>query len=356
MKRMQAGHQNRVTYGHIAAEVGLSSAAVSMALRGNGRVSAETQKRVAEAATRLGYVYDRGAAKLRTGQSDAIGVVVGDISNAFFGELVAGVDEAIGDAGKISFLLNAREDAERQERLLKRLREQGVDGIILCPSPGTEEALLDQVADWGVPMVQMLRNVSKRRGDFVSADYQMGVEALCEHLIRLGHRRIAFVGGSLDHSATWQRLDGFRAALRRHGLDTDLIRRCPLTRRDGRHTLKALLAETSPPTAAVCYNDIVAFGVIAELQERGIKPGRDFAVTGFDNVEEAAESWPPLTTVATHARNIGLEAGKLLMRRLADPNMAQERVILPTRLVIRQSCGTTATKENDRERSEGAVL
>ncbi|MEO1199137.1 MAG: LacI family DNA-binding transcriptional regulator [Pseudomonadota bacterium] len=352
MPNKQRGHGGRVTLGDIAADVDLSAAAVSMALRGNSRVSAETQKRVTEAAERLGYVYDRGAAKLRTGQSDTIGIIVGDISNAFFGELVAGVDAAIAPAGKISFLLNAREDVDRQSQLLNRLREHGVDGIILCPAPETDEATIEEIRHWGIPIVQMLRTVADTSGDWVSADYKTGVEALCEHLVRRGHRRIALIGGELEHSATWQRHTGYRAALKRNGIEADLIYRCPLTRRAGRHAIGELLTSETPPTAAVCYNDVVAFGVIAGLRENGIEPGKDFAVTGFDNVEEAAESWPPLTTVATHAREIGDAAGQLLLRRINEPDASREQIIVPTRLIVRQSCGAAAetpqTKHNQK--------
>ena len=329
----------KTTLSDIAKATGLSSATVSMALRGSDRIPPQTRKRVERAAVRLGYVYDRGAATLRTGESNTIGVIIGDISNAFFGDLVYGVDRVLCDAGKISFLLNTREDVGRQDVLLTRLREQGVDGIILCPTPGTDAALIARFAGWRLPLVQMLRAVPGSVGDMVSVDYQSGVEAICEHLVRLGHRRIAFVGGNLDHSATAQRLRGFETALTRHGLDARLVVRCPPDRRSGRHAVGKLLGQEAPPSAALCFNDIVAFGVIAGLRARGIEPGADFAVTGFDDVDEATESWPPLTTVTTHPRLIGEEAGRLLLRRIADPDGPAERVILPTRLVIRQSCG-----------------
>ena len=330
---------SRVTLSQIAKEVGLSSAAVSMALRGHSRVSAETQQRVSEAAARLGYVYDRGAAKLRTGQSDTIGIVISDITNAFFGELVYGVDQVIGETGKISFLFNTRDDAKHQEKLLMRLREQGVDGMILCPAPGTDETLLETITDWGIPFVQMLRSVSDRKGDYVSADYETGMNALTEHLLRLGHERIAFIGGNLDHSATQQRMKGFHSALQRHGLEASSITRCETTRKAGRETIKALMETENPPTAAICFNDIIAFGVLSGLRELGIEPGRDFAVTGFDNVDEAGECWPPLTTAATNPSEIGKEAGRLLLRRIANPDAPTERVIIPTKIIIRQTCG-----------------
>ncbi len=328
-----------ITLSRIAKEVGLSSAAVSMALRGHKRVSAETRQRVAEAAARLGYVYNRGAARLRTGQSHTVGIVIGDISNAFFGELVAGVDEIIDAAGKTSFLFNTRENQQRQQHLLTRLREQGVDGMIICPAPGTDESLFDEISRWGIPCVQMLRHVSGHHGDYVGADYRTGMDALCEHLIQLGHRRIAFIGGNLEHSATSQRIEGFHAALARHNLKPFSINRCELTRRAGKDVIKTLMKKSPPPSAAVCYSDIIAFGVIAGLRELGLNVGQDFSVTGFDNVDEAQESWPPLTTAASHARDIGMAAGRLLLRRIAEPDAPPERNVLPTDIIIRKTCG-----------------
>ncbi len=332
-------HSTRVTLSQIAKRVGLSSAAVSMALRGHQRISAATRQRVLEEATRLGYVYDRGAAKLRTGQSDTVGIIISDIANGFFGELVAGVDEVIAETGMISFLFNTRDDVRRQESLLIRLREQGVDGMILCPAPGTDPALLERISAWGIPTVQMLRCISADQADYVSADYRTGVEALCEHLLAIGHRRIAFLGGCHDHSATSQRLAGFHGALQRHGLAPAGIIRCPATRQAGRESIKTLLATPQPATAAICYNDLIAFGVLAGLRDAGLVPGQDFAVTGFDDVEEAAASWPPLTTAATHPRDIGQAAGRLLLRRIATPGAAPERLIIPTEIIVRSSCG-----------------
>lgn len=333
------GQASRVTLGDVAKAVGLSSAAVSMALRGSPGVSEETRERVAKAAERLGYVYDRGAALLRTGKSNTVGIVVGTLSNGFFGELVSGVDEVIGEANKISFLINTRESLERQKTLLTRMREQSVDGLILCAAPGTPPAILKTMRDWNIPVVQMLRSVSPSKGDFVSADYQSGIEAACAHLIRLGHRRFAFIGGNLDHSATRQRLLGFKAAMERAGLSAETIIRTPTDSRGGRAGMEEFLQCTPRPTAAICFNDRVALGAMAGIRAAGLTPGKDIAVTGFDNLEADAQAYPALTTVESFGREIGREAGKLLLRRIATPTMPDERIIIPTRLVIRQSCG-----------------
>ena len=337
---------SRVTLSDVAKDTKLSIAAVSMALRGGSGVSSATRGKVKQSADRLGYIYDRSAALLRTGRSNTVGIVVGTISSSFFGNLVTGVDEVIGEAQKISFLLNTREDPDRQNDLLTRMREQSVDGMILCPAPGTSRHLLETMDAWNIPVVQMMRSVSEIKGDFVSADYQSGIEALCAHLIRLGHTKIAFVGGAMEHSATRQRIKGFQIALERANLQADRIFRATNDSRGGRSAATELLALDNPPTAMVCFNDYVAMGAMAGVRAAGLVPGRDIAVAGFDNIDAGAEAYPALTTVETHGQEIGREAGELLLRRIADPKMPTESIIIPTRLVIRQSCGADLAGES----------
>ncbi len=335
---------NRITLTEVASHAGVSRSTVSLVLRDSPLVAADTRDRVQAAIKELGYVYNRGAATLRAARTNTVGLLVCEISNAFYGELTAGVDEVLGEEGVVAFLANTAESPERQDRFLQRMREHNVDGVILCPTAGTQPDLLDRLHQWQLPFVQALRFVSARNGDYAGVDYEFGMEMMTEHLIRLGHRRIAFVGGNLTHSATAARRTGFGTAMRRHGLSPDLIVRCAPTRRAGVDAIGPLLDLPDPPTAALCYNDMVAFGVMLGLEARGLKAGHDIAVTGFDDVAEAAFSRPALTTISTSARQIGQEAARLLLRRIADPQGAPERVILPARLVVRESCGAMSQR------------
>jgi len=332
-------HGGRITLTEVARHAGVSRSTVSLVLRGSPLVAQETRDRVQASIAELGYIYNRGAATLRAARTDVVGLLVCKIDNSFYGELTAGVDEVLDEQGVVAFLGNTSESLERQDRFLQRMREHNVDGVILCPAAGTDPDLLERLRRWRMPCVQALRFLAANDGDYAGVDYQFGMEMVTEHLIRLGHTRIAFVGGNLAHSATAARRAGFAAAMRRHGLAPDLVVRCPLTRRAGAEAIGALLDRADPPTAALCFNDVVAFGVMLGLETRGLKAGRDVAVTGFDDVPEAALSRPALTTVATSPRQIGQEAARLLLRRLADPQGAMERIILPSRLVVRESCG-----------------
>nr|WP_282571810.1 LacI family DNA-binding transcriptional regulator [Roseomonas acroporae] len=344
---------SRVTLNHVAEAAGVSRATASLVLRGSSLVAETTRARVQEAVSALGYVYNRGAAMLRARRSHTIGLLVTDLTNPFFAELAMGVQETLDAAGSVAFLASTGEDAARQERFLRRMREQNVDGVVLCPATGTPPALVARLREeWRLPCVQALRHVGVADGahanapagalpggDYAGADYERGIDQATEHLIRLGHRRIAMIGGALRHSATRERHAGFLAALRRHGLPGDLVLRVPLTRRDGAEAVAALLDRADAPTAAVCFNDIVAFGAMLGLESRGLRAGEGFAVIGVDDVPEAPLSRPPLTTVATHPREVGEVAARLLLRRIDDPARPRESVVLPTHLVIRGSCG-----------------
>lgn len=334
--------RTRITLTEVADHAGVSRSTVSLVLRASPLVADDTRARVQASIEALGYVYNRGAANLRASRTHTTGLLICELTNPFFADLMAGVDEVLGEEGVVTFVGNTRESPERQERFLQRMREHDVDGVILCPVAGTPPDLPDRLKQWGLPCVQTLRFLSERQGDYAGVDYRFGMEMVTEHVIGLGHTRIALVGGNLAHSATRARHTGFNSAMKRHGLSPDRVLRCPLTRKAGIEAVTTLLDGPEPPTAMLCFNDVVAFGVMLGLEARGLRAGRDIAVTGFDDVPEAALSRPALTTVSTSPHQIGQEAARLLLRRIADPKGAPERVILPSRLVVRESCGAMA--------------
>jgi LacI family transcriptional regulator len=347
LERQEGRGRERVTLADVAERAGVSRATVSLVLRSSPLVAEGTRRHVQAVMAELGYVYNRGAASLRATRSRTVGLLLPELSNPFFAELAAGVDHVFDDAGLALFIANSNESLAKQERFLLRMREHGADGIIICPATGSLEELIGRLRGWGIPFVQALRHISATEGDYAGADYEIGMDRATEHLVRLGHRRIALVGGEGAHSAFAARRKGFTATMRRHGLETDLMIKTPLTRRAGIDIVQRLLAHDDPPTAAICFNDVVALGILRGLEEQGVIPGQDFAVIGFDDVAEAGLSRPALTTVATFPFQVGEDAARLLLRRIADPQGSPERVILPTRLVVRESCGAV--------RQEGAA-
>ncbi len=336
----------RVRLTDVAAHAGVSRATVSLVLRKSPLVKAETRARVEEAMAGLGYVYNRSAANLRSGASRTVGLVLCEIITPNFAQFTAGIDEVLGTEGYMAFIGNAAEDAARQREVLVRMQEHGVDGLVVVASENTRADALEEGACARMPCVLAQRRVEGFPADYVGPDYAAGMELITEHLIGLGHRNIAFVGGVRRIAPLAERMAGFHRALRRHRLKSGAVVPCAVIDRSSGYTAaRELLAKGDIPSAIVCYNDVVAFGVMLALDERGLVPGRDVAVVGCDDVDEAGLHRPALTTFTTDPRVVGREAARLLLRRIAHPERPREEIIVPPRLVIRQSCGAgTAAK------------
>ncbi|MFG1239032.1 LacI family DNA-binding transcriptional regulator [Xanthobacter autotrophicus DSM 597] len=330
----------RVRLKDVAAHAGVSRATVSLVLRKSPLVKAETRAKVEEAMAGLGYVYNRSAANLRSGASRTVGLVLCEITTPNFAQLTAGIDEVLGTEGYMAFIGNAAEDAARQREVLVRMQEHGVDGLVVVASENTRADALEEGACARMPCVLAQRRVEGFPADYVGPDYGAGMELITEHLIALGHRNIAFVGGVRRIAPLAERMAGFHRALRRHKLKSGAVVPCAVIDRSSGYTAaRELLAKGDIPSAIVCYNDVVAFGVMLALDERGLVPGRDVAVVGCDDVDEAGLHRPALTTFTTDPRVVGREAARLLLRRIAHPERPREEIIIPPRLVIRQSCG-----------------
>lgn len=330
----------RVRLKDVAAHAGVSRATVSLVLRKSPLVKAETRARVEEAMAGLGYVYNRSAANLRSGASRTVGLVLCEITTPNFAQLTAGIDEVLGTEGYMAFIGNAAEDAARQREVLVRMQEHGVDGLVVVASENTRADALEEGACARMPCVLAQRRVEGFPADYVGPDYGAGMELITEHLIALGHRNIAFIGGVRRIAPLAERMAGFHRALRRHKLKSGAVVPCAVIDRSSGYTAaRELLAKGDIPSAIVCYNDVVAFGVMLALDERGLVPGRDVAVVGCDDVDEAGLHRPALTTFTTDPRVVGREAARLLLRRIAHPERPREEIIIPPRLVIRQSCG-----------------
>jgi LacI family transcriptional regulator len=291
----------------------------------------------------LGYVYNRGAANLRQAGSNSkiIGVVVNDLTNSFFAELAVGVDMVVQSAGFVQFLSNTSESIDRQREVIASMREHGISGLILSPARGTEAADLKPLVAAGIPVVIAVRNVPGARVSSIASDNHQGAFSAVQHLVSLGHRRIAFLGGFPDTAVFHERLGGYQAALSASGLEFDenLIVSSIPSRAGGVDAIGRALSIESGPTSAICFNDAVAFGVCDGLRARRLEPGPDFAVVGFDDVIEAKTAVPALTTVSVDPQGMGRRAAQLLLKQINAGKAEAEPVISSVRLVVRQSCG-----------------
>jgi LacI family transcriptional regulator len=334
--------KSRVTLLDIAADAGVSRATVSLVIRDVPSVAESTRKRVQRSIKRLGYIYHRGAASLRMRQSHAIGLIVSDITNPFFAEVIVAIEERLATARLVTLLGNTSEDRAKEERLLKTMREFPADGILICPAFGHGTPTDFPNFACQLPTVSFCRRAAGL--DYAGVDNAEGALLAVEHLFQLGNRRIAFVGGEPDFSTGRERIDGYRMALARLGLEFDsrLVFPAPPTRRGGYDSVPKLLRLENRPTAAFCFNDVVALGMIEALQHSGIRVGKEFGVVGFNNVPDAAQSLPGLTTIDTSPRELGETAAELLLKRIQQPDSPTRTVILQPRLMVRESCGAGA--------------
>jgi LacI family transcriptional regulator len=333
-----------ITLNDIAAGCGVSRATVSLVLRGSPLVNKHTRARVEDELRRQGYVYNRAAANLRRRTSSSIALVINELANPFFAEFAAGVDEALGEAGFVTLLGSTGESSSREHAVLSSLIEHGPGGIILSPAEGSEAREVLAAVGARTPMVLFNRELGGTLPEYahwdrLMLDNQRGTRLATEHLIARGHRRIAFFGGHDDSSSCRERHAGYVQAMHAAGLDIAPHWRVEsaLTRVDAARATLALLAGDATLTAAVCYNDAVALGLMLGLNQHGRQPGRDFAVTGFDDIAEASLSMPPLTTLSTAPRARGRQAAELILARLQHPQAKAGTVVAPVDLVVRES-------------------
>jgi LacI family transcriptional regulator len=336
--------QRKVTLADIAAGCDVSRATVSLVLRGSPLVNKRTRAKVEAELKRQGYVYNRAAANLRRRTSSSIALVINDLGNPFFAEFAAGVDEALGGAGFVTLLGNTGESPERQQAVLNSLIEHGPAGIILSPAEGSDDAQVLAAVGRHTPLLVFNRSLGPAADDdapwdTLVLDNEHGTRLATEHLIELGHRRIAFFGGHRDSSSCRQRRQGYADAMRAAGLEVEprwLVESAP-TRLEAARQAGALFHRDPAPTAAVCYNDAVALGLMLGLTSRGRHPGEDFAVVGFDDIAEASVAVPPLTTIAVDPRVRGRQAAEMVLARIQNPEAAAIHTIAPSRLVVRES-------------------
>jgi len=308
---------------------------VSLVLSNNpsARVAPDTRKRVLRAAEELGYRANVVARSLVRRRSYAIGLVVPDLSNQFFAHVVSGAERVAAEEGYAVLLCEQRGAIDRH---LDALRARQVDGLIL--DAGGASSIPEELLD-GINVV--LIDQPSDRWPGVASDAEGAGRLAAEHLVGLGHRRVAFVGPSADVHTFRMRERGFTRALREAGIgvETDLLRRAPATVNGGHAAMRALMSRPDAPTAVFFANDLLALGAYKACAELGVSIPGDVSIVGCDDIEFAQLVTPELTTVAVPARELGARAARLLVRDLAgDPvGPSQQSRPLPVRLIVRES-------------------
>lgn len=323
----------------IADALGVSTATVSLALRDSPLVADQTREKIKEHARAIGYIYNRRAASLRTSRSGIIGVVVHDIMNPFFAEILRSIESELDRSRQTFILSNHYDQVEKQRTFIDTLLQLGGDGIIMSPAIGTPAADIRLAEDNGLPVVLIARTVEDANVPVFRGDDSYGIGLATNHLISLGHTRIAMIGGTDQTSTGRDRYHGYVAAMEKAGLPVKTEWRIPgpRTKQGGFEVAPQFLALIDKPTAAVCWNDLAAIGLMSGIARAGLVPGEDISVTGYDDLEEAAIATPALTTVWNGQREVGLRAARALLDQLNGVGAPPRQELIKPELRIRQS-------------------
>jgi LacI family transcriptional regulator len=325
-----------ITISDVAEHAGVSVGTVSNVVNRPERVAIETRQRVLDAIAALGWVPNSSAATLRAGSATLVGLILPDIRNPFFTEVARGAEDLAAAAGEAVVLCNTDWLLESEQRALEALARQRARGVIINPA-GEDERYLSWLTDRGIALVLLDHRRSAGLVPAVVVDDVLGGRLAGEHLVSLGHRRIALVNASTSIPQCEDRQLGLMAALADRGLDptSDLIT-VEVEAMDAVSGFEAVhrIFDRGSPTAIFCTNDLLAIGVVHGLRERGLHVPADVSVIGYDDVELAAMTDPPLTTVHQPTYELGATAYELLGRG-APP----ERRSFSPHLVERQSTG-----------------
>ena len=324
----------------VAAAAGVSLGTVSNVLNRPDRVSAATRQRVEDAMRLLGFVRNESARQLRAGRSSTLAYVMLDATNPFFTDVAQGIEQEAEQRDLSLFLCNSDNRADRENAYLRRLQQQRVQGVLITPvDPGSP--VLEEVAR-ATPLVIVDRVGQAGRFCSVSVDDLLGGRIAVEHLVELGHERIAFVGGPDTLGQVRDRLAGARSALAEAGRDPDdlvVVDIDALTVAEGRGAGQRIagMRRQARPTAAFCANDLVALGLLQQCVTLGLRVPDDLAIVGYDDIEFAAAAAVPLTSVRQPRRELGRRAAELLLEEVSDPGHEHVQVLFTPQLVARAS-------------------
>jgi LacI family transcriptional regulator len=338
-----------ITIDEVAAVAGVSPMTVSRVVNGRGNVRESTRERVMRAVQDLGYIPNLAASSLATAKNTRIALIYTNPSSAYLSELLVGaLRGALRNATQLVIDTWDEFDAEA-ERAAARALTGTVAGVILPPPLGESRVVLDELLGAGVPVVAIASGRFNDEISRVRIDDFFAAKEIAKHLIAHGHRRIGFIRGSQNQTASVRRFEGFQAALTEAGitLDADLVQPGQFTYRSGLDAAEKLLARSEPPSAIFASNDDMAAATISVAHRRGLDVPRDLSVVGFDDTSAATTVWPELTTIRQPIAAMAESALEILLRGIrgnaADSRKTVDQVLTHV-LVSRDSVATLAAK------------
>jgi DNA-binding LacI/PurR family transcriptional regulator len=357
-RRRSAAKSDRMDIHAVARQAHVSIATVSRTINHIPTVNPKMAKRVWEAIRELNYFPNTQARALVSGRSRMLGLIVSEITNPFFPELIQGFEDVAVENGYEILIGSTNYEPERMQRCIRRMVERNAEGVAVMTF-GIEQPLLDQLADRKVPLVFVDVAPNKPGMSVLKVDYHHGIRQGVQHLAALGHRSIAFVTGPSRLHSAQSRLAAFKKALEECGIPVEekLIIEGDHTMEGGVTAAEQLMTQKELPTAIMCSNDMLAIGVLHKLSRSGLRVPDDVSIIGFDDIHMAAIMIPPLTSIQMSRADLALAAVSALRGHLEGAPKREYQI--DTRLVVRESTGfprgTMSHLRGRKERASAAV-
>jgi LacI family transcriptional regulator len=318
------------------AEVSVNTA--SRAINNKPDINLETKKRVLQIAKELGYIRNAAAVALRTKKTGTIGVVIADNRNPFYAEVLNGMEEAAREKNYHIILANTQRDYKKEEDAINLLLAKRVDGLLITPVQDRDDDIKNLI-NANIPFVVVGRDFENIEVDAVYNDEVKGGFLATEYLIKKGHKRTALINGFLHKSPAKGRLEGYKKALKKYriSLDESLISVGDINIEDGYERTKQMLEKNLDFTAIFAYNDMMAFGAMQAIKEKGLRIPEDIGLVGYDDIHFSSLISPALTTIRLKKQELGAESVKLLLSRINGNRKKTKKVMLGVKLQIRES-------------------
>jgi LacI family transcriptional regulator len=344
--RQQNTDKKRLDIRDVARHAGVSIATVSRTINAVPTVDRELAARVQRSIRELNYFPNTQARSLVSGRSRLLGLLISEITNPFFPELIQGFEDSAIEHNYELLIGSTNYDPRRMESCIRRMVERNVEGVAVMTF-GIEGPLLDELVARDIPMVFVDSPAHGLRADALRVDYDTGILQALEHLSELGHREIAFITGPMVQRSCQLRQEAYVKAMGACGLPVRkrLMLEGDHTLVGGTHAAERLLGLEPRPTAVLCSNDMMAIGVLRRLAAEGVRVPGDVSVVGFDDIQLASYVYPSLTSVRMARSDLARGAFSVLRGYIEQPEItARAEVRIPTRLVVRESSGRVAGK------------
>lgn len=327
----------KVTIYDIAKKANVSITTVSRVFNNNPSVSRKTRRKVQKVIEEMNYVPNAIARSLVYQSSKTIGLIVSDVTNPFFADAIDGIESVLSNEGYTVLLCDTRYSQERESRYISQMFEKRVDGIIIFSAYVSDIDFIKKAKNT-IPLVSV--QSAFKEIDCINTTDEDGAFEAVDYLIKLGHRNIAFLVYDYDNSTIANRTKGYLRAHESNGIavNEDYIIKSKFASNVGYYMAKQLLEKHPEVTAIFAYNDMIAIGAYMAINERGLKIPDDISVVGYDDIEVASIISPKLTTVSQPFYDMGKNAAELLLKRIKEDTEAiPQTILLPTKLVIRES-------------------